>query len=180
MFRLNAPNRTFAEVGDDVLPYCHVEGQAFGLPKPEALLNYRVVVSTCLDADILNKANLNNWSTMGMEAELRRKLHPRLFEEDRVLPHWTHLIIDEVSYDDQFYVQADCRPLKLPSLRLWFRSLLSSLMRSVTVPHCRTSRLCSAVIVISVRLLLGFVLRRLYADGSGTDHIFSGSKRWRT
>lgn len=96
MLRLNAPNRTFAEVPDDLLLHSYIQDSAFALPPVQQLLRYRVVVTTCLDANILNEAKVNNWNMMGMECEVHKALHPRSHNVHPMFPHWTHLLIDEV------------------------------------------------------------------------------------
>ncbi|ORX40980.1 P-loop containing nucleoside triphosphate hydrolase protein [Kockovaella imperatae] len=93
LLRLNPPNRTFAEVPDDVLRYCHVEGDAFGLPCYAKLMAFQVVVTTCQDAEILIRARATNLDTMATELA-----HGELFHPDQplnILPHWTHLLVDE-------------------------------------------------------------------------------------
>lgn len=97
LFRLNAPTRTFAEVPDDLLSFCEINGTSFGLPPVDRLLSFRVIISTCIDADILNQIRVNNWFSMGMEWEMHKKLHPRSHKVVPVFPHWTHLLIDEVN-----------------------------------------------------------------------------------
>ncbi|KAK1921912.1 P-loop containing nucleoside triphosphate hydrolase protein [Papiliotrema laurentii] len=97
MLRLNAPNRTFAEVPDDLLLHSYIQDSAFALPPVQQLLRYRVVVTTCLDANILNEAKVNNWNMMGMECEVHKALHPRSHNVHPMFPHWTHLLIDEAA-----------------------------------------------------------------------------------
>ena len=92
LFRLNPPNRTFAEVPDDVLRYCHIENDNFGLPPYHELMTFRVVVTHCLDAAILVDARATNVDTMGTEQVCLPVFHPH---QPRVLPHWTHLLVDE-------------------------------------------------------------------------------------
>jgi hypothetical protein len=96
LLRLNAPNRTFAEVPDDLMLHCHIDGDLFGLPTYEHLMSKRVVVTTCIDAEILQRAKATNAATMQAEFELFKAFHPRA-DPREIQPHWTHLIVDEVS-----------------------------------------------------------------------------------
>lgn len=96
MFRLNAPNRTFAEVHDSLMLYCHIEGDQFGLPSFEQLMKFRVVCCGGVDAGILVEGRATNQETMRAEAELAMALHPRSTRKRVVTPHWTHLLVDEV------------------------------------------------------------------------------------
>lgn len=85
MFRLNSNKRTFAEVPQTVLPYCHVVEDAFALPSFEQMLTYSIVVTTCLDAEILLNARLSNLELV------------RFGLVDSHSKHWTHLLIDEAA-----------------------------------------------------------------------------------
>lgn len=61
-------------------------------------MNFRVVVCGCLDAGILVSARTTNTGTMRAEVELYSTLHPTgTRASPPVLPHWSHLLIDEVS-----------------------------------------------------------------------------------
>jgi hypothetical protein len=98
MFRLNAANRTFAEVPDMLLPYCCISDDTFGLPTFDRLMKYRVVVSGLLDAGILSKAYASNGElgrAMVGTVELQEVMGPEA--KITVWPHWTHLLVDEVS-----------------------------------------------------------------------------------
>lgn len=98
MLRLNAPNRTFAEVPDEVLMYCCIKDDRFDLPTFEQLMRYKVVVCGCLDAGILVSARATNTDTMRAEVELHSTLHPRGVTRNnrqQIDPHWTHFMLDE-------------------------------------------------------------------------------------
>ncbi|KAG6902934.1 hypothetical protein C0995_009326 [Termitomyces sp. Mi166 len=110
MLRLNHPNRTFAEVPIKITQSCSfltpenlqtysipdIENDKFSLPPWKILMKYRVVVSSCLDADVLVAAHCTNTALMRMEGEVAHALHPHRLPKYRATPHWTHLIIDEV------------------------------------------------------------------------------------
>lgn len=71
-----------------------VEGDQFSLPRWEALLKYKVIVSSCLDADILVRTWCTNEFISSIEGRVLSTLHPHSSRSIR--PHWTHLVIDEV------------------------------------------------------------------------------------
>ena len=98
MFRLNAANRTFAEVPDMLLPYCCIADDTFGLPTFERFMKYRVVVCGLLDSSILSQAHASN-AELGRAVVGMNELQNLGHEGDKVAvrPHWTHLLVDEVS-----------------------------------------------------------------------------------
>ncbi|WVQ66614.1 uncharacterized protein L199_004798 [Kwoniella botswanensis] len=104
VLRLNLPSRTFAEVPDEILPFCCITPtptgtSAFGLPSFAELMKYRVVICTCQDASILVTANATNIATMKAESEMMNTFH-RVSESSMIKdvhPHWTHLLIDEAA-----------------------------------------------------------------------------------
>ena len=93
MFRLNPPNRTFAEVPDDILRYCHIDDNAFGLPTYETLMQFKVVITTCIDAAILFDARAANVDIISTELSISGVFHPQ--EPLALRLHWTHLLVDE-------------------------------------------------------------------------------------
>ncbi|KAJ7042792.1 P-loop containing nucleoside triphosphate hydrolase protein [Mycena alexandri] len=97
MLRLNDPNRTFAEVPLNIRQYCYVENDKYALPPWDILLRYRVVVCSCLDAGILVDAHCTNNALARLEAEIIGSLHPRRQVKEPIMPHWTHLLIDEAA-----------------------------------------------------------------------------------
>ncbi|KAJ7057940.1 P-loop containing nucleoside triphosphate hydrolase protein [Mycena amicta] len=97
MFRLNDVNRTFAEVPMSIAQYCYVEDDRYSLPPWETLLRYRVIVCTCLDAGILVDAHCTNDKLARLEADVLRSLHPRRQLQEPIMPHFTHLLIDEAA-----------------------------------------------------------------------------------
>lgn len=97
MLRLNDQNRTFAEVPSKIMQYCYVEEDKFALPPWKTLFKYRVVVCSCLDANILVGAQFTNRTLMAMEEEVTANYHPHRPQKYIVEPHWTHLLIDEAA-----------------------------------------------------------------------------------
>ncbi|WWD04020.1 hypothetical protein V865_002083 [Kwoniella europaea PYCC6329] len=104
VLRLNLSSRTFAEVPDEILPFCYITStptgtSAFGLPSFAELMEYRVVICTCQDASILVTANATNIAMMKAESEMMDTFH-RVSESSMIKdvhPHWTHLLIDEAA-----------------------------------------------------------------------------------
>lgn len=96
LFRLNSPSRAFPEVPDSILQYCFVDGTIFSLPPFPDLMKRRVVVVTCRDAEILQRARLTNRDLFELEQNMHEVLHS---ESKPIVPalHWTSLIIDEAA-----------------------------------------------------------------------------------
>ncbi|KAJ3281806.1 hypothetical protein HK104_011261 [Borealophlyctis nickersoniae] len=102
LFRLNPPNRTFAEVPDSILPFCESQDGHFDVPPAHKLLRYNVVVTTCVDASMLFDAGMSNRRLADMYVAYHRTMHetwPTLHTEEMFFPkpHWTHLFIDEAA-----------------------------------------------------------------------------------
>jgi helicase MOV-10 len=93
---LNADTRTFAEVPEPILPFCHIENGIFALPPFEKLMRYRVIVGTCAALSDLSQnrcrnadlAKFEQYSSQGV-----RWIHPTVKHE--IKPHFTHLFVDE-------------------------------------------------------------------------------------
>lgn len=96
MFRLNSSQRTFAEVPQTVLPYCFIENDKFNLPPIQALMKYRIVVTTCSDAAILSRAKLTNVMIQAASAHFEEHLFRRS-ELSAPSLFWTHLLMDEAA-----------------------------------------------------------------------------------
>jgi hypothetical protein len=96
LFRLNSDKRTFAEVPQTILQFCHVGNDKFGLPPMVDLMNIQIVVTTCLDAAILSKARLTN-ANIQRAREHYEKVHGKGTEPGPAPLHWTHLLIDEAA-----------------------------------------------------------------------------------
>lgn len=65
----------------------------FGVPSFQTLMQYAVVVTSTLDANILVAARCTN-RDLGMLQKLSNAIHP--MGQQKIDPHWTHLLIDEV------------------------------------------------------------------------------------
>ena len=99
MLRLNAYSRTFAEVPQELLPYCFVEDDIFSIPPLPILMAYKVVITTCRDADALVQARVTNRDLISVQKRLVTTIHPdqpRPADTAATL-HWAALIVDEAA-----------------------------------------------------------------------------------
>ncbi|KAL8727489.1 MAG: hypothetical protein Q9166_006013 [cf. Caloplaca sp. 2 TL-2023] len=101
MFRLNDFSRTFAEVPQELLPYCYVQSDIFNLPPLPELMACKVVIATCCATDILVQARVTNGDLVALENTTSDILNPQLAAKQRkarVAPlHWTALLVDEAA-----------------------------------------------------------------------------------
>lgn len=99
MLRLTRPMRSFGEVPQQVLPYCHVSPSTntFSLPPFETVMAYSVVVSTCRDAEMLLSARLTNRDLHAVSSRLFRAIHPTAPPPPTTTLHWSALLIDEAA-----------------------------------------------------------------------------------
>ncbi|KAJ7593410.1 P-loop containing nucleoside triphosphate hydrolase protein [Mycena floridula] len=97
LLRLNHRDRTFAEVPDAITSFCYIEDDKFGLPPLATLMRYRVVVTCCLDADILVQAKCTNLALAALEVSMMNSLYPTKPRHRVMQPHWTHLLVDEAA-----------------------------------------------------------------------------------
>jgi helicase MOV-10 len=95
LLRLNSTSRTFAEVPMDLMPYCSMDTTCFGIPSFRAMMNFKIVVMTCRDADMLVKARLTNNDLYTLEKDLRSVLHSGSEDESPIALHWGALLMDE-------------------------------------------------------------------------------------
>ena len=97
MFRLNNWTRSFAEVPEDLLPYCFVDDDLFSIPPFKTMMSFKVVVTTCRDADLLVQAGLTNVALdnllMGLNSTMLQDAH----QPDQQHLHWTGLLLDEAA-----------------------------------------------------------------------------------
>ena len=97
MFRLNSWTRSFAEVPEDLLPYCFVENDLFSMPHFKTMMSFKVVVTTCRDADLLIQAGLTNASLDKLLTGLKSVLLPEMHQPDQRHSHWSALLLDEAA-----------------------------------------------------------------------------------
>ena len=98
MLRLNHFSRTFAEVPIDLMMYCFVEDNIFHIPPINKLMAFKIVVTTCQDADILVQARVSNRDLFNLHRGVTTTLFPH---QNPTIPspalHWSALIIDEAA-----------------------------------------------------------------------------------
>lgn len=99
MFRLNDFSRTFAEVPEELLPYCYVENDIFSLPTLKELMACRIVISTCRAADALIQARVTNRNLVNFETNVRSALNPHVKrnKNEATVLHWWALLVDEAA-----------------------------------------------------------------------------------
>jgi helicase MOV-10 len=95
LLRLNSPSRTFAEVPMDLMPYCYLDTTYFSLPPFETMMQMKIIVVTCRDADMLVKARLTNVDLYSLETKLCSILHSRPGNFLSASLHWEALLMDE-------------------------------------------------------------------------------------
>ncbi|KAK9434253.1 P-loop containing nucleoside triphosphate hydrolase protein [Lipomyces doorenjongii] len=94
LFRLNHFTRAFAEVPTELLAFCAIEcvdsQDMFVIPEFKVLMNYKIVVCSCRDANILNEAQCSNRSLAKIEGYMMEA-----FGNSQRTLHWSALLIDE-------------------------------------------------------------------------------------
>ena len=100
MLRLNSFSRTFAEVPQELLPYCYVMDDRFNIPSFEDLMLRKVVITTCRDADMLVQAKVNNRDLTALQKKMFMTIHPEYSADAIQIAsplHWAALIVDEAA-----------------------------------------------------------------------------------
>ncbi|KAL8959083.1 MAG: hypothetical protein Q9193_003990 [Seirophora villosa] len=101
MFRLNDFSRTFAEVPQELLPYCYVQDDIFNLPPLPELMTCKIVIATCRTADVLVQARVTNRDLVTLENNTADLLNPQLAPKRRKgrmsQLHWSALLVDEAA-----------------------------------------------------------------------------------
>ena len=101
MFRLNDFSRTFAEVPQELLPYCYVRDDIFNLPPLPELMACKVVIATCRTTDVLVRARVTNKDLVTLENNMSDILNPHLTKKRQAQPssqlHWVALLLDEAA-----------------------------------------------------------------------------------
>ncbi|KAL8783057.1 MAG: hypothetical protein Q9213_004904 [Squamulea squamosa] len=101
VFHLNDFSRTFAEVPEELLPYCYVQSDIFQLPPLPELMACKIVIATCRAADVLVQARVTNSDLVALENNTLDILNPQLAAERRKgrnpSLHWIALMVDEAA-----------------------------------------------------------------------------------
>ncbi|GAA6010473.1 hypothetical protein JCM11491_006955 [Sporobolomyces phaffii] len=163
LLRLNHPTRPFNEVRGELLPFCHVDGDAFGIPDVATLFAKRVICTTVNDCSILVSARLTNSNLAALESHLASRLDPaRATHRAPRAPHFDYLVVDEAG-------QATESDL-LPALAVVLTNPDLSLPAHVTIcgdAHQLSPHIVSAAARdrdLDVSLLERLARRAFYAD----------------
>lgn len=101
MFRLNDFSRTFAEVPQELLPYCYIQDDIFNLPPLPELMMCKIVIATCRTSDVLVQARVTNRDLVTLENNTTDILNPQLARNRQLKRvsglHWSALLIDEAA-----------------------------------------------------------------------------------
>ena len=96
LLRLTSPSRSFPEVPGNVLPFCYIDGDMFSLPSMPQMMHYRIVITTCRDAELMLRARLSNADLYGLEMGVHSVIHPEE-QKPHARLHWTALLLDEAA-----------------------------------------------------------------------------------
>ncbi|KAL1953915.1 hypothetical protein VTO42DRAFT_2037 [Malbranchea cinnamomea] len=97
LFRMNGYTRSFAEVPARLMPFTYVTGETFSLPDFKTMMQYKVVVTTCIDSDMLVRARLTNADLMKLTFETVLPVAPGISLTPEKALHWTALVLDEAA-----------------------------------------------------------------------------------
>eukprot|EP00978_Attheya_sp_CCMP212_P026088 scaffold85134_cov51-Attheya_sp.AAC.2 len=106
LFRLFDSDRPVQTVPAAILPFCEQSGETgtFLLPTAAKLLQFEVIVCTCIDAHILFMAGLTNQQLRIARSQFRQNLQQSCAGFNLAVechgalePHFTHLFIDEAA-----------------------------------------------------------------------------------
>lgn len=100
IFRFNHPNRPTPEVNVGLHRICYFDADYthFTMPPYDRLMGYRVVICSLYDSAWLKNACADNYTIMHAQYVSSTLFNPRKdLSELEILPHWTHLIVDEAA-----------------------------------------------------------------------------------
>ena len=97
LFRMNSWTRSSMEVPGGILGYTYMENDLFSLPDFRKFMQYKVVVCSCTDADMLVQARLTNKDMTKLALETTFSISPAAIVDMRPPTHWTALLIDEAA-----------------------------------------------------------------------------------
>jgi helicase MOV-10 len=95
LFRLNGSIRSFAEVPEPLMLHSYIENDLFSIPSFVAMMNFKVVVTTCRDADMLVQSRLTNADLAILTTQLSLIAPGDLAKPLRL--HWSALLLDEAA-----------------------------------------------------------------------------------
>jgi superfamily I DNA and/or RNA helicase len=92
MYRINDIARTFPEVPDKLMLYCHTAESYVSFPAWEKLMAAKVVVTDCMSSFELIKARCTNRDVAAV-----KEVYGKAFGVEQGGWHWTHLFVDEAA-----------------------------------------------------------------------------------
>lgn len=95
LFRLNGWTRSFAEVPEILMLHSYSEHELFSIPSFATMMNFKVVVTTCRDADMLVQARLTNVDLAVLTRQISVIASSSSAEPLRL--HWSALLLDEAA-----------------------------------------------------------------------------------
>lgn len=95
LFRLNGWTRSFAEVPEHLMLHSYTESDLFAVPAFQTMMTFKVVVTTCRDADMLVQARLTNADLAQLATQISM-VSPGLSGIPLSL-HWSALLLDEAA-----------------------------------------------------------------------------------
>ncbi len=99
LLRLNGSTRSFAEVPEPLIIFCHIVdtdgSSSFGLPSWPELMKARVVIIAAHDVPILLQARCSNIDIQRLGEVVNQGLDPHRDPQRGAKLHWTHLLVDE-------------------------------------------------------------------------------------
>lgn len=95
LFRLNGFSRSFAEVPEHLMVHSCTENDLFAIPDFKTMMTFKVVVTTCRDANMLVQARLTNVDLALLSTQLAL-IAPILLNKPLSL-HWSALLLDEAA-----------------------------------------------------------------------------------
>jgi helicase MOV-10 len=95
LFRLNGWTRSFAEVPEPLMLHSYTENDLFGIPPFANMMNFKVVVTTCRDAEMLVQTRLTNIDLAVLTTQLSVIASSASAQPLRL--HWSALLLDEAA-----------------------------------------------------------------------------------
>ena len=95
LFRLNGWTRSFAEVPESLMLHSYTENDLFAIHPFATMMNFKVVVTTCRDAEMLVHARLTNVDLAVLTTQLSVIASTASAQPLRL--HWSALLLDEAA-----------------------------------------------------------------------------------
>ena len=95
LFRLNGWTRSFAEVPESLMLHSYTENDLFAIHPFATMMNFKVVVTTCRDAEMLVRARLTNVDLAVLTTQLSVIASTASAQPLRL--HWSALLLDEAA-----------------------------------------------------------------------------------